>query len=643
MKEITLLTVCTIMLAACGDTDIYTKDGNRYTVSEVKVNVSGFTGNADTRTAKSGYQTSFTGDEQIGVFALKTSGSVLLHDNIPYKYNAMTGSWQPVNATDKVYVYGSGVTYYAYYPYSSGMNSKKSVAEITSAFTPSENQSTQTDYTASDLMTGEGTLTGSALNFSFTHAMSLIEIEITANSNTDFTPNPVFYNMQPWEMTTDNLYRYIVKPGVATEVEFEYGPADNRCGYRKTLTPTDVIPGNCTKIKATFENISMELNTGSYIGDLGTPTKVKIDGKDYSLTPVAGSNNRYIISGRRATTSPNTSFDLYIHDNLVNTEQLLLSATLSNLTVDASAKTITVPLSAGGMEGGGSSESNPYLVTTPVQLRGVEVGQTNTTGTGSGRNYYRQMNDIDISTYTSDWKPIKSGALYDGKGYKIKKLNSTRGGIFSFNGGTIQNTHLESGTITGTSEVGGIAGSNHSQKIYNCSNGADITGTGNNIGGITGLGDWSQIMHCKNTGAISGTRHTGGISPYSYGTTIKYCYNTGTITGGTEGNIGGICGVLGDRSGIIEYCYNTGTVTGTISGNLVGHLGWVGKNICQYSFGIATPLIGQISNSATNNTTVFNAATNSWPIYIEGTGDGWTSDHWKSFNNGEYPKLFWEQ
>lgn len=642
MKKTTLLAVCTIMLAACSRVDIYMEDSDRQTVSEIRVTINDFTANANTRTQENGYQTSFTGNEQIGVFVINTSGNVILSNNIPYKYDVSTSTWTPVNVGDKVYAYGSGVTYYAYYPYSSAMNDKKSVAEIIAAFTPSENQSTYNNYTASDLMTGTGTLSSNNLNFTFTHAMSLIEIEITASSNVSFTSNPVFYNMSPWEMTSNKIYRYIVKPGVATEVEFEYGPTDNRCGYQKSLSSADVIAGKYTKIKVAFDNMSMELNTGNYTGSLGTPSKVIIDGNNYSLTPVSGSNNKYIINGGRRITASIASLDIYIKDNLVNTEQLLLSATPGNITVNESTKTITVPLSAGGMEGAGTSEANPYQVTTPVQLRGVQVGQSNINNTGSGSNYYSQMNDIDISTYTADWQPIKSGLLYDGKGFKIKNLNSTHGGIFSFNGGTIQNTHLESGTITVTSGgVGGIAGSNHSQKMYNCSNGANITSTASNVGGITGLGDWSQIMHCKNTGAISGGGHTGGISPYSYGTTIKYCYNTGTITG-TGGNIGGICGVLGDRSGIVEYCYNTGTVNGTGSGNIVGHLGWVGSNICRYSFGVATPLIGQISNSATNNTALFNASTSSWPVYSSGTGDGWTSDHWKSFNNGEYPKLLWE-
>lgn len=645
MKRTTLLAVCTLLFAACSRMDMYVEDSDRQPVSEIKVNIKDFTAYAGTRTQETGYQTSFTGEEQIGVFAIL--GNSVLHNNIPYKYNASSGSWALVNGSDKIYAYGGGVTYYAYYPYSSAMNGKKSVAEIAAAFTPSVDQSTYANYTASDLMTGAGALSGNSLTFDFAHAMSLIEIEIEEKTNVAIpTPNPVFYNMTPWKMT-DGKYRYIVRPGTATEVAFEYGPADNRCSYLKTLLPADVTAGNYKKIKATFDNINMVLNTGSYTGSLGTLSKVIIDGREYSLAQVPGKNNEYTINRGRTFTTPVTSFEIYINDNLANSEHLLLSATPRNVVANASAKTITVSLSAGGMEGVGTSEADPYLVTTAVQLRGVQVGQIATTSTGNGNFYYRQMNDIDISTYTADWQPIKSGRVYDGNGHKVKNLNSTRGGIFSYNGGTIQNTHLESGTITViTDYVGGIVGSNHSQKMYNCSNGAHITSTEGHVGGITGLGDWSEIFHCKNTGTIKTTSSdpVGGISPYSYGTTIKYCYNTGVITGGT-GSTGGVCGVLGSHinDAIVEYCYNTGTVSGgTNCGNIIGHLGFLGTNICRYSYGTAEPLMGKVENSSTNNTALFNADT-SWPVYDSGTGDGWTSEHWKPFAKGEYPKLFWEE
>lgn len=647
MKRTTLLAVCTIMFAACSRMDMYVEDSGRQPVSEIKVNIKDFTAYAGTRTQETGYQTSFTGEEQIGVFAIL--GNSVLHNNIPYKYNASSGSWALVNGSDKIYAYGNdGVTYYAYYPYSSAMNGKKSVAEIAAAFTPPEDQGSYEKYTSADLMTGAGTLSGSSLTFAFAHAMSLIEIEIEEKTDVAIaTPNPVFYNMTPWKMT-DGKYRYIVRPGTATEVAFEYGPADNRCSYLKTLLPADVTAGNYKKIKATFDNINMVLNTGSYTGSLGTLSKVIIDGREYSLTQVPGKNNEYTINRGRTFTTPVTSFEIYINDNQVNTEHLLLSATPSKVQVDASAKTITVSLSAGGMEGAGNSATDPYLVTTAVQLRGV--GLLGVGNNDAETEYYEQKNDIDLSMYT-DWNPVKSGKLYDGKHYKINNLVSTKGGVFSYNGGTIQNVHLASGTITvenGT--VGGITNWSVNAKIYNCSNAATIKTNFGNSGGIAGdIQGSSLVSHCKNTGPITAisrndnTGNCGGIVGESHAHTnclLEYCYNTGNINGLFRNG-----GIINLSYTPIKYCYSIGDVSesarhswGYIASEFSGNLPitdcWSAKK----------PFASTRNDEISGVCTLFNAVgTNSWPVYDSGTGDGWTSEHWKPFSKGEYPKLFWEE
>ena len=133
---------------------------------------------------------------------------------------------------------------------------------------------------------------------------------------------------------------------------------------------------------------------------------------------------------------------------------MLVSANAANVSVDASASTMTLPLSAGGMEGAGTSAADPYRVTTPPQLRGV--GVEGTENNSAETEYYEQTADLDLTMY-ANWKPVKSGKLYDGKHKKVSNLTSTQGGIFSNNGGTIQNLHLESGIITiDNKTIGGI-------------------------------------------------------------------------------------------------------------------------------------------------------------------------------------------
>ena len=646
-EKIILLTTLVFLFMACNPE---IEDTSEKTITSLQVTLNGFSGRADTRTQETGYQTSFTGNERIGVFALKNSGNTILENNIPYKRSA--GTWQPVNTNNQIHVYGSGITYYAYYPYSSSMDGKKSIAEIISAFTPPEDQSDHDKYTSADLMTGTGTLgSGSTLAFSFAHAMSLIEIKINETSNSDapYDPAPVFYGMKPWKMP-DGVYRYLIRPGVDTEVAFDYGPADNRYAYQKSLAAADVTAGKYTRITAPFDNRYLELNTGNYGGILGSVSKVVINGTEYSTSLISGSNNRYLLDNLRKSPESFTSFSIYITDNLAKAgskEQLLLAVTTSNITIDATNKSLTVPLSAGGMEGAGTS-ADPYLVTTPPQLRGVnaEGADSNSAET----EYYEQKADLNLSAY-DNWKPVKSGALYDGKGYGVNNLVSTQGGIFSYNGGTIQNVHLVSGDINSTSgTIGGIVNtcdkSGINQTILNCSNAANITAGGWG-GGIVGNGSYSTIEHCKNSGIISSTVAVGGIFGHIWGDAhVRYCYNEGLIKvigSGSDNPVGGIGGQIYASAYGIEYSYNKGDVQNDVTGEAGSILGRKSSGDGSNNYGIPifnNKIYGSNNNSSTE--VLFNDSSNIWPAYTTDSSNGWGSSHWKSYVQGEYPKLPWE-
>ena len=97
IKDIFLI----ILLLFAGLTSCSTDDFKDKTlagaVASLQISVTDYKGKTGTRTSASGYQTSFTGDDQIGVFAIQTSNNTIVNDNIPYKYVSASGSWQPVN------------------------------------------------------------------------------------------------------------------------------------------------------------------------------------------------------------------------------------------------------------------------------------------------------------------------------------------------------------------------------------------------------------------------------------------------------------------------------------------------------------------------------------------------------------------
>lgn len=651
-------------LASCSTDELPDNNDKEKTpvgsITSLQISVSDFKGKVNTRTSESGYQTSFTGDDQIGVFALYTSTNTVVDDNIPYKYDSSNNTWQPVNTGtgSNIYVYGSGVTYYAYYPYSSAMNGKKSIAEIVSAFTPAKDQSTYAGYTSADLMTGTGILSGNTLTIGLTHAMTLVEVSISETTNhTPYNGEPIFYGTKPWK-TPSGLYRYLVVPNVEATVAFEHGPTENRYSFYEKITAANVNAGQYISVTAPFDNSCVMLNTGAYIGNMGTLSKVVINGTSYPVTPETN-NNSYMLYGMKQPVSPIASLDIYINDNLASpTEQLLLSVTPAKITVNETSKTITIPLSAGGMEGAGTL-ADPYLVTTPPQLRGFAQ---NTSG------YYKQMADIDLLPYTN-WNPSDISGVYDGNHREIQNLNFSggSGGLFKNNRGTIKNTHILSGILKGTGLIGGICsqligGSN--AVVENCSNAATIEGTNDNgagtyIAGISGNTESTCIVrYCKNSGTITGKAELiGGITGWASSGTVSYCYNEGAITPtkpyhpSKSGGYGGVSGATYYGNATLSYCYNIGTV---LDNQWPGHgaagtaergeiVGWTqdsnGVQHNWYKDG-DTPIGNSAPNASDNNK--FDNSSNTWPTYSAETSNGWGSSHWKSYNQGEYPQLLWE-
>jgi hypothetical protein len=178
----------------------------------LSVTANGFTsGTPDTRASESGYVTTFVSGDKIGILVIAADGNIV-EDNIPYRYSGTV--WAP-DGVNTVHRYSSGTTYLAYYPYSSAMNGKKTIAEILTAFTPNSDQSVYAGYTASDLMTGTGTVSSTTLNITLKHALSLVEIHLNATS----ASQPTFLiggnSVKPYSIAT-GVYRYLVKPGETT-------------------------------------------------------------------------------------------------------------------------------------------------------------------------------------------------------------------------------------------------------------------------------------------------------------------------------------------------------------------------------------------------------------------------------------------
>ena len=231
------LLACALLmtLSGCSSDETLTGDVNT-SVKSMKINVSDgmFTSvdnnGAKTRATDSGTGTTFSSGDAIGIFAVKSDGTLAL-TNAKYTYDG-TSKWLNSDNTDKLPYY-AGAKYFAYYPYQESLASTKYDATkatantffgtLISSWTPAADQSTQAKYTAQDLMVSMATVdvsTGSS-SFTMSHQMSMVEIDFP---QVHYTYNGADVYRFTFDATNkpfniaDGKYRFLVNPSAALSI-----------------------------------------------------------------------------------------------------------------------------------------------------------------------------------------------------------------------------------------------------------------------------------------------------------------------------------------------------------------------------------------------------------------------------------------
>lgn len=138
-----------------------------------------------TRTEDTGFVTTFTQGDQIGLFAVKDGAILDEINNMPFTFNGSSWSGKPILYDDRLV----GVNFYAYYPYQSEMTGKTDLigddffAPLAAGWDLTTEQSDQKAYAKQDLMTSNATaLIGEngnySLSFQLTHRMSLVVVKL---------------------------------------------------------------------------------------------------------------------------------------------------------------------------------------------------------------------------------------------------------------------------------------------------------------------------------------------------------------------------------------------------------------------------------------------------------------------------------
>ncbi len=269
---------------------------------------------------------------------------------------------------------------------------------------------------------------------------------------------------------------------------------------------------------------------------------------------------------------------------------------------------ITLSLAAPAAQAAVKEEDVIYLETAEDLLELADQCRLDTWS--QGKTVYLKA---DISLDGIDFRPIPSfGGTFEGNGHTISGLSLTGSitpaGVFGSiqASGVVKNLNV-SGSVTPSGSkqtIGGIAGENYGT-IRNCAFTGSISGE-TDVGGIAGINaSTGTILRCGVEGSVKGGKRTGGIAGSNLGM-IRDCTNesyinttsadkaltpddieinlvldisalnsTDTKTAATDTG-----GIAGYSSGIIGRCRNTGGVgyphvgynVGGITGRSCGYI-----------------------------------------------------------------------
>jgi len=191
-----------------------------------------------TKTSESGYSTSFTSGDIIGIYAVK-GGAITDSDHWSFDGVAWTEAGNGI-------LYDTDTYYFAYYPYDASMDTsildpsattaESFFANYIQSFAVRTDQSSHDNFTASDLMVSTGEKQELDYNtsdsywpvsFSMSHQMSLIIIASSARIDEHYLSTDTNYNWY-WQYSAtitvggvydagDDTFRYLVNPSIDSD------------------------------------------------------------------------------------------------------------------------------------------------------------------------------------------------------------------------------------------------------------------------------------------------------------------------------------------------------------------------------------------------------------------------------------------
>ncbi len=217
---------------------------------------------------------------------------------------------------------------------------------------------------------------------------------------------------------------------------------------------------------------------------------------------------------------------------------------------------------------GSGTEGSPYLIDNAGKLYWfASLVNSNSYTAFHGKltenivvnqNVLKEDGTLNGGTFR-EWTPIGNNmvnhysGIFNGNGKTVSGLylnNSSANnvGLFGYvQGGTVQKVGVVDSYFSGDTNVGGVVGRKSSGPVENCYNTGTVSGS-ENVGGVVGS-NTGTVKNCYNIGSVSGDKNVGGAVGYNTDT-VKNCYNIGSVSG--DKNVGG---AVGYNTGTAENCY----------------------------------------------------------------------------------------
>ena len=480
-------------------------------------------------TATAGTRAPVDGDwEGVQSVAVRMDGTVKAYDVTPTtdRTGAMLTSDDPHYWTNH-----DDITVTAWWPYTEGETTPPAVVVRA-------DQSSPTDFEGSDFISAENQpVSYGNPTLRFTHRTARVTVILT-----DYTEERMFVRLTG--LSTEN--------GNPAEIAPYDKGGDT---YTALVAPQSVATGTAF-ITCKFTNGKV------FVYKMKEATDWQAGGEyTYTVSLAAAKDPGYTIEG-------DGSYTVTSADGLKNVAELVNGGkTDINITLDTDL-TLTGEWTPIG------TESQPYTGT----FNGKDKTITGLTVNQEGTNY------VGLIGYLGSGGKVQNVVL---EGVQITSDNSSgyAGGVAGDSWGTIENCSV-SGSVSGTTFVGGVVGSQWGGSITGCNSSATVKGVifAGGIAGETNSG--ASLTGCYATGDVTvendGTNnsHAGGVVGYNGGCTLTACYATGSVTGSGSGTIyvGGVTG--SNNLGILTACYHakgdvsgpTGTTGGVAGRNFKGSM-----------------------------------------------------------------------